>query len=595
MTNLSQHRLLRRQLKKHKISDDVLEVIQPLLDSINDAYHSNETDIGHLENIIEKSSQELYKANQLLKKDIKTKSDELDIALKRYDIVASNIKEILFLLDPKGNFLYLNKAWEDLTGEKNEQTYGKSFLTLKDKLTNQSERAVDKILMNSLSEVNDTIEYLNRDGSREWFELTGRKIYDDKGVLEGTIGTMVNITQIKKTEFDLTKSKEDAEKANKAKDEFLSTMSHEIRTPLNAIVGISNLLLMNETLPDQIENLDALKFSSEHLLNLINDILDFSKIESGKIEFDDSEFSIHDLLLGIRKNYSYPADEKGISFKVKKDEELPEVLIGDMTRLSQIISNLVSNAIKFTSQGNVILDVEVIKSSKTSVRLKFEIKDSGIGIMQSKIDKIFEKFSQASSDTTKLYGGTGLGLPICKKLLELQGSQLYVSSVFGEGSTFWFELDFGVSERFTAPTSKLIDLKPSFGAIIGLKVLVAEDNQLNIMVVKQFLSKWGLDFKIVLDGKQAIEAVEAEDFDLILMDLQMPVMNGYQATLAIRAKGGKYQTMPILALTASTTISVRKEAEDAGMDDYIMKPFNPKDLYQVLKYYKEKIAETAEI
>lgn len=593
MTEATKHRLLRRQLKKHKISPEIVETIMPFLDSINDAYKSNDTDISHLENIIEKSSQELFKANQLLKKDIESKSEELDLANRRYEQVASNIKEILFQLDKNGNFVYLNKAWEDLTGETNESTYGKSFLHLKDKVSNQSERAIDKVMHQSLNEVNDTIEYLNSNGSREWLDLTARKIFDSAGNIEGTIGTMVNITQIKKTELELTKSKEYAEKASMAKDEFLSTMSHEIRTPLNAIVGISNLLLMNEALPAQMENLEALKFSSEHLLNLINDILDFSKIESGKIEFDDSEFSIHDLLLGLRKNYSYPAKEKGIFFKVKKDEELPEVLIGDITRLSQIISNLISNAIKFTSKGGVTLDVEVRNQSKTNTTLRFEVKDTGIGIMQSKLNKIFEKFSQASSDTTKLYGGTGLGLPICKKLLELQGSQLEVKSVFGEGSTFWFELDFGISERFTAPTSKHIDLKPSFGAITGMKVLVAEDNQLNIMVIKQFLNKWGLDFDIALDGQQALDAIEAKEYDLILMDLQMPVMNGYQATKMIRAKGGRYINMPILALTASTTISVRQEAQNAGMDDYIMKPFNPKDLYQVLKYYRDKIMTEA--
>ncbi len=588
MTELTMHRLLRRQLKKAGIDEATREQMKPFLEMVNEAYRGNDNDIKHLENIIEKSSQELFKANQLLKEDVQQKTLELDAANKRYETVASNIKEILFQLDQDGKFSYLNSAWTLLTGLEPEESLGKSFATIKSYINEEHEILIDSIAEGLKSEVSEVLKFKSYTGSEGWIEVSAKKVYNDQKEYTGIIGTLTNITKIKETELALKAARDQAEKASKAKDEFLSTMSHEIRTPLNAIVGISNLLLMNDILPDQMENLEGLKFSSEHLLSLINDILDFSKIESGKIEFDASEFSIHDFLLGMRKNYSYSAEEKGLLFKVKKDEELPEVLIGDITRLSQVVSNLIGNAIKFTSEGGVILDVEVMKKSKDKATIKFEIKDTGIGIPENKIDKIFEKFAQAESNTTREYGGTGLGLPICQKLLDLQGSKLNVSSVQGQGSKFWFELEFGISERFNLSTTKYIDLKPSFGAINGMVVLVAEDNKMNIRVARQFLDKWGVDFDIVLNGQEAVDQVTKRDYDLVLMDLQMPVMNGYDATRNIRAMDGPVGDIPILALTASTTITVRKEAQSVGMNDYIMKPFNPKDLYQSLKYYYDK-------
>ncbi len=586
MNEKNYHRLLKRQLKKIQVDPLTIEQIAPLLDAVNQAYISNDSDVRHLENIIEESSQELFKANQLLSKDLDSKNAELMDMNKRYDLVVNNIREILFVLDNNGIITYINDAWVVLTGVSIEEAIGKKITHFKSQFNESSSRVFDKLVFNGLHEVNGLLEQGSSLSTKKWYELKASRIKNDQGEVEGTIGIVSDITDIKNTETELIRAMQTAERANAAKDEFLSTMSHEIRTPLNSIVGVSNLLLMNNTNPDELDNLQALKFSSDHLLNLINDILDFSKIEAGKIDFENTAFSLRNMLLGIKSTYNYLSEEKGINFKIKKDEDLPESVKGDITRLSQIIGNLVSNAIKFTKEGGVTLDLEVVEENQTHTSIKFEIIDTGIGIMPSKIDKIFEKFSQANSSTTKNYGGTGLGLPICKKLLELQGSELKVESDYGKGSKFYFTINF---EKAKSTASQIIKsnivTNPIFEKLAGFKVLVAEDNRLNIMVIQQFLKKWGTDFEIVKNGQEAVDAVKQNDFDIILMDLQMPVMDGYEATKAIRKLDVSKRDIPILALTASTTIRVKQEAQKVGMNDHIMKPFNPKDLHKTLVYY----------
>lgn len=585
MREQNYHRLLKRQLKKIELNPELLEQLSPLFESINDAYESNDSDVRHLENIIEESSQELFKANQLLSKDLDSKNAELTEMNKRYDLVVNNIKEILFVLDESGNITYINDAWENLTHTTTEEALGKKITAFKESFNENSARVFDKLVFHGLNEVNGLLERGSSLDDKMWFELKATRIKDEHGNIKGTIGIVSDITDIKNTETELIRAMQTAERANAAKDEFLSTMSHEIRTPLNSIVGVSNLLLMDNTDPTELENLQALKFSSDHLLNLINDILDFSKIEAGKIDFENTTFSLRNMLLGIKSTYNYLSEEKGITFKIKRDEDLPESIKGDITRLSQIIGNLVSNAIKFTKDGGVTLDLEVVKQNDTHIGIKFEIQDTGIGIMPSKLDKIFEKFSQANASTTKNYGGTGLGLPICKKLLELQGSELLVKSNYGSGSNFYFTINFEKAKDSNTLLQENIVSNPVFEKIEGFRVLVAEDNRLNIMVIQQFLKKWGTDFEIVKNGQEAVDAIVAKDFDLILMDLQMPIMDGYQATKEIRKLNGIKGQIPILALTASTTIRVKQEAEKVGMNDHIMKPFNPKDLYKTLVYY----------
>lgn len=378
-------------------------------------------------------------------------------------------------------------------------------------------------------------------------------------------------------EEELIEAKRQAEHASMAKAQFLSTMSHEIRTPLNAVIGISHLLLQDDPRPEQLENLHALRFSGENLLALINDILDFSKIEAGKIEFEEVDFSLSQLLKGIQHSLAFKAEEKGVTLRISQNEAIPETLTGDPTRLSQIMNNLVSNAIKFTQQGSVEVRVKIASQEEGKVKLTFEVEDSGIGIPEEKQSHIFDSFSQASSDTTRHYGGTGLGLAITKKLLELQGSQIQLNSREGEGSLFYFDLEFKVSNQRIEDKSVFVQGNEPFHSLEGYKVLLVEDNKMNVIVARQFLNKWKLAFEHAENGQEAVDRViGGEQYDLILMDLQMPVLDGYEASLHIRKV---FPTLPIIALTASAMLEIQERVYKVGMNDFVTKPFNPRELY----------------
>ncbi|WP_146268616.1 ATP-binding protein [Mucilaginibacter achroorhodeus] len=425
---------------------------------------------------------------------------------------------------------------------------------------------------------------------------------------------IANIKQLKDTgeqqaalNVKFEKAIEKAEKSSQAQSEFLSTMSHEIRTPLNAVIGMSNLLLMNNPRADQSENLEILKFSANNLLAIVNDVLDFNKIESGKIVFEQIKFNLVDLMQNICGGQSIKAQEKGLLFKLDVDSTLRRKLVfGDPTRLTQIIFNLVSNAIKFTAQGNIWVRVTCVEDRHNNITVRFSVKDTGIGIKPDNLENIFEPFTQESVTTTRQYGGTGLGLAIVKRLLELQNLQMSVNSVFGQGSEFSFNMEFPVStEAYNPPresatsarTTEVSAERQSYNEQTsvpepvslpseptGLRVLVAEDNPVNVMLMKKLFSKWNIIPTIAENGERAVEIVQYGNFDVILMDLQMPIMNGFDASREIRkmtdpAKSG----IPIIALTASALFDIREQVTAAGMNDYVAKPFKPDDLMEKIQ------------
>ncbi len=385
----------------------------------------------------------------------------------------------------------------------------------------------------------------------------------------------------------LEKAKTTAEEAAMAKAQFLSTMSHEIRTPMNAVIGLTNLLIEDNPKKNQVENLRALKFSGENLLTLINDILDFSKIEAGKIDLEKSEFQLSVLVSGIERTLGLYAAEKEIDFVCQTDPKIPQRLLGDSTRISQVLNNLVSNAIKFTLNGSVTLTTQLVKVTPKEAVVAFAVTDTGIGIPADKLDIIFDNFSQASSDTTRKFGGTGLGLAITKKLLEMHGSQIKVESQVDRGSTFSFTLTLQRAlevQPSTGDEDSLTD-KESFAGLRGVNILVAEDNQMNVVVIRQYLKKWGIRFDIAENGRVAVEKARAQSYDLILMDLQMPEMDGFTATLNIKKFA---PNLPIIALTASAMLEVKDRVEEVGMCDYVPKPFVPSELYHKLMFHLKR-------
>ena len=576
MITKDMHRLLKRQLKKSSFSEEELTKHAAFFLSLDEAYKTFGQDYNHIERILEESSQELYKANQLLKSDV------LSISTKLKRLV-NNIKEVIFQTDLKGNYTYLNPSFEQLTGFKIDEVIGKNYIDFIEYVDNDAKKIMKELNIGGYEEAQFNMIIKTRTEEKKWVDVSLTITKDAFGNPDGTIGTFVDITDLKKTEHEL-------KKASLAKDEFLSTMSHEIRTPLNAVIGVSHLLLLEEPKEEQMENLNALKYSSEHLLALINDILDFNKIEAGKVEFENAEFNIDDLLTGVQSSFLNRAVDKDILLKVKKDKNLPSLVKGDRTRLTQILSNLVSNAIKFTKEGKVVIDVEVEERNTEAILINFSVNDTGIGIEKDKFEKIFKSFAQANSSTTREFGGTGLGLAICKKLIELQGSKLTVESTVGKGSEFSFTLSFTPIKQQKHATSNYIIEQNNNNDLAGMKILVVEDNVMNVMVIKKFLSKWGVEIDIAENGKIGIDKAIIGNYDIILMDLQMPVMNGYDATLAIRESGiSSLKSIPILALTASAQQDVKEKTSKYGMNGYVSKPFNPTDLYETLKYYKENI------
>ncbi|MBE9585070.1 response regulator [Mucilaginibacter sp. JRF] len=375
-----------------------------------------------------------------------------------------------------------------------------------------------------------------------------------------------------------------AEKSTHAKSEFLSTMSHEIRTPLNAVIGMTNLLLMNNPRGDQKENLDILKFSAGNLLSIVNDVLDFNKIESGKVAFENIRIDLPELLNNICGGFIIKAEEKGLLFKLDVDSRLKnKVFFGDPTRITQIIFNLVSNAIKFTQQGNVWVRATCVEDRHNTSTVLFSVKDTGIGIAQNNLEAIFEPFAQENITVTRQYGGTGLGLAIVKRLLELQGLQLNVNSKPGVGSEFSFQMEFDVSTEVIEPVEAPKPL-PDANDLSYLQVLIAEDNIVNVMLMKKLLSKWKITPTIAENGALAVQKLQYGNFDIVLMDLQMPVMDGFEAAREIRKLvDPKKANTPIIALTASALFDIQEQVYESGMNNYVSKPFKPEDLFEKMQ------------
>lgn len=387
------------------------------------------------------------------------------------------------------------------------------------------------------------------------------------------------INSRKKAEQQLLLAKEEAEMASKAKSEFLSIMSHEIRTPLNVVIGMGHLLIKNNPRKDQVENLKILKISADNLLVLINNILDFNKIDAGKLELEETDFAIRRVIQNIMIAQTHAANERENSISLFIDERIPDYFIGDYVRIGQVLNNLISNAVKFTSKGFIKLSLVLKEFTENTTMIEFSVSDTGVGISQDKIQSIFSPFTQESTSTTRKYGGSGLGLAISQKILGLLDSRIEVETELGKGSTFSFTLriKMGQSREKMSNDEELVffDLK-------NKKILLVEDTLYNVFYATQLLEGWNTQVECAENGEKGWEMAQQKDFDLILMDLHMPIMDGYQSTKKIREFNS---SIPIVALTASATSNVREKVLAVGMQDYITKPFNPDDLFYKLKKY----------
>jgi PAS domain S-box-containing protein len=387
--------------------------------------------------------------------------------------------------------------------------------------------------------------------------------------------SILDITEIKVAEFEILKAKERAEKAVMVKSRFLSNMSHELRTPLNGIIGTSNILLQEEFLDSQKPYFEVLKHSSEHMLHLVNDILDFSKLEAGKMELEFTAFNLREFMQKAANPFLTGPANQQVPLLLDIDDSLDMSIVADETRLKQVLNNLLANARKFTEKGQILLTAKAESVKSQSVQVRFSIRDTGIGIPANKLRQIFDSFTQADAETTRKYGGTGLGLAISKALVDMMGGQLKVESEPGQGSDFYFTIELKIARNQKTyvnegKTQEMINLA-------GLRILLAEDNPINMIVAKRFLEKWNVEVHEATNGLQALDLFAVKEFDLLLIDLEMPEMDGAQAVTEIRRKNN---TVPIVAFTAAVYEDMHTDLLHKGFTDFIHKPFRPEDLHR---------------
>lgn len=392
-----------------------------------------------------------------------------------------------------------------------------------------------------------------------------------------------DINKREKLEKELVETKKRVEEASVIKEQFMANMSHEIRTPMNAIIGFNDRLIKTKLNDEQQEYVAAVQSSGENLLTIINDILDFSKIEAGMVTIEHIRFNLHELLQSVYNMFFLKAKEKTISLHLHQPKNIPEFLMGDPTRLTQILINLVGNALKFTNQGNIDISVEVIKDDKQNATVQFMVKDTGIGILEEKITEVFDRFTQAESDTSRIFGGTGLGLSIVKKLVELQSGTIGVESKKEEGSLFKFTIPYKKAPVLASKLKTSPEKIPHTVVNDKIKILIVEDNLLNQKLAAFMITDFGYAFDICGNGKLAVDKLKQDVYDLVLMDIQMPEMDGYEATGVIREK--LMLNIPIIAMTAHAMPGEKDKCLGFGMTDYISKPIKETDLHNLIIKY----------
>ena len=503
--------------------------------------------------------------------------------------IINNMSEGVVVTNKYGFFTYFNKSALDIIGPQIKDIHYQSsidligFHDLNDNKLNKEQLPFQSALKKEIVTDLEILVKNSQNPNGVYISASNGFFVNEKGDVVGSVVVMKNITHKKQLEALWLKEKETAVEGSKKKSDFLASMSHEIRTPMNGIIGLTTLLNETQLNFDQKDYVGTIKRSALSLLDLINDILDHSKIEAGKIELRPKPFNLTTLTKDLIENFKPLCEEKNIQIRLRSPDKLDYSYKADANRLRQILMNLIGNAVKFTQQGFVELNIELTNSSSTFDSLKFSVIDSGVGMEKAELQKLFQKYFQTKSGVQ--FGGTGLGLSISKQLIELMGGQIHVESTPGVGTQFWFELNLEKSSQKIVEINE-VNFKNHENKFKG-QILVAEDNTVNQKVALQYLSKLGFQVDIVKNGAEAVDAYKNKKFDLIFMDCQMPIKNGYQATKEIVAAMAQKNTprIPIVALTAEGTSGERKKCFDSGMSDFLNKPIILEDLVSLLKKY----------
>ena len=548
-----------------------------IYDDITDTKHMHEELVrhrDHLEQLVAERSVDLAEAKLKYQRLLDDMGDEF----------------MAFSYTPEGVTTYVSNSIETIFGFTREAVLGRRWTELIQWVPEDLEVAIQRIDDLILGKVEDSrteIRFLHRDGRMRTIYTTTHVIRDDAGKPIALDGMMQDISERKRVEVELNNAKTAAETASLAKSAFLANMSHEIRTPMNAIIGMSHLALKTDLNTKQRNYIEKVHCSAEGLLGIINDILDFSKIESGKLELEERDFRLEDVINSVNQLIVLKSEEKLIELRLDIDPAVPTVLHGDQLRLRQILTNLAGNAVKFTPEGGkILIGVAVEEDEKETVLLHISVKDSGIGITKEQQAKLFQSFSQVDSTITRQYGGTGLGLAIAKRLTEIMGGKIWVESIPQVGSTFHFTIRTKKQRGQPSPRHQyLYDLETATRTAIdklqGTKILLVEDNELNQELALELLTSNGIQVETASNGREAITLLDRIGFDGVLMDCQMPVMDGYTATRKIREQA-RFKDLPILAMTANTMSGDREKALAAGMNDHIAKPINLDEMFNTM-------------
>ncbi|WP_316739383.1 PAS domain S-box protein [Pedobacter aquatilis] len=511
--------------------------------------------------------------------------ESLRVNEEKYRSILANMKLGLLEIDNAGHITYANNSFCYMSGYAMPELIGKSASELflpagKSESEKEKWKSIEKGLADAYE-----VETQDKKGNTKWWLSSGAPRYNDKAELAGSIGIHLDITDKKNQELELVDARVEAEQSAQSKETFLANMSHEIRTPMNAIMSMANQLAKTNLEPQQEFYLETIHTASKNLLVIINDVLDLSKIDAGKLSLENIGFNLIDVLQNAMQVITHKGEEKGLDLNnFHFDGNIAKVLIGDPYRLNQVLLNLMTNAVKFTEKGSVDLICRVIADKPNSQVIHTSVVDTGIGMEASFVKHLFEKFSQEYESVSRKYGGTGLGMSICKELIEQMGGEIFVDSVKGVGTTISFVIEFQKGKSDDVPEKAETTFSEDF--LIGKKVLVTDDNDLNRLVASILLLDYGATVMVAENGEVALDMIEKETFDVILMDIQMPVMNGYDTTRKIRKMGNN---IPIIALTASAIKGEKEKCIAMGMNDYITKPINEEDFLKTIdKWIKQE-------